>query len=320
MQKSIFTLIIPIHNGDSTIKNTLDSIIKQKNLSLIKTIILINDGSTDQSQTEIENFKKQNKLNIKIIRHKKSSGLSSSLNEGIKNANTEYVITAHQDIVLKENTALTKLKNIINKNPNVFYIYPTIYHPKYIWDKYNFWQKYLFSRYVDTKYDSPIEKFDCINRLKLTNIGLFDEKHFRTAGEDIDLILRAKKAKLIYICSKIKTIHIHNKNPNFSFKDLVKKERQLAETKGVLLRLYGFVIPNLRSFFRECLFVSLFIPKIRIFGALLLIFYIFGYNWKMYQLVGKDSKAFLVPFINLYLLIANITSSTKAFFNKKQII
>ena len=48
--KNIFTLIIPINNGDSTIEKTFSSIIKQKNLNLIKTIILINDASTDKSE------------------------------------------------------------------------------------------------------------------------------------------------------------------------------------------------------------------------------------------------------------------------------
>ena len=317
---NIFSIIIPIHNGDSTIQKTLDSIIKQKSLSLVKTIILINDGSQDNSQKIIEAFKNKYSLNITIIKHQKPHGLSSSLNEGIKMVDTDYVITAHQDIIIKSNSALIKLKKIISKNHDLFYIYPTIYHPRYIWNKYNFWQKCLFSRYVDTKHNSPVEKFDCINRKKLLKIGLFDEKHFRTAGEDIDLIMRAKKQKLKYFASKIKIIHLHNKNPNFSFKDLLKKEKQLAETKGVLFRLHGFSIPNLKSYFRECLFVSLFIPKIRIFGVVLLLFYIFGYSWRMYQQVRTDKKILLLPFINLYLFIANITSSTKAFLNKKQVI
>jgi len=318
--KPLFTLAIPVHNGDSTLKKTFHSITKQKNLNLIKVIILINDGSTDKSQKIINSFKKKNTLSIKIIEHKNALGLSSSLNQAIKIADTNFIIIAHQDIILKSSLALIKLKKIISQNPDVFYIYPTIYHPKYIWNKYNFWQKCLFSRYVNTKHNVPIEKFDCINRQQLINLGLFDEKHFRTAGEDIDLIVRAQKEKLKYYPGKIKVIHLHNKNPAFSFNDLVKKEKQLAETKGVLLRLHGFVIPNLRSFFREGIFVGLFIPKIRIFASYSLIIYIFGYNWRMYQLIFEDKKVLLLPFINLYLFFVNIIASTKAFFIKKQII
>lgn len=316
----IFTIIIPIHNGDSTIKETFDSILKQKKLNFIKEIILINDGSTDKSQEKIDIFKKEKKLNIKIIKHQKAKGLASSFNQAIKMAKTDFIILTHQDVILNSNLALIKLEKIINKNRDIFYIYPIVCHPKYIWNKYNFWQKCLFSRYVNTKHYSPIEKFDCVNRQKLIDLGLFDEKHFRTAGEDLDLIIRANKKNLKYICSNIKAIHLHNKNPNFSFKDLVKKEKQLAETKGVLLRLYGFNIPNFRSFFREVIFIALFIPKINIFATLLLIIYSIGYNWRMYPLIFQDKKVFLLPFVNLYLFGANITSSTKAFLNKKQII
>ena len=318
--KNIFTLIIPINNGDSTIEKTFNSIIKQKDLDLIKEIILINDGSNDNSQQKIENFKKENKLNIKIINHPKAKGLAASFNQAIKMSTTNFIILTHQDIILETKLALLKLKKIINQNPTVFYIYPTICHPKNIWNNYNFWQKCLFSRYVNTKQDAPIEKFDCVSRQQLINIGLFDDIHFRTAGEDIDLIIRAKREKLKYIASKIKVIHLHNKNPKFSFKNLVKKEKQLAETKGVLLRMYGLKIPNIRSFFREVILVGLFIPKINIFAFILLTIYIFGYNWRMYSLIFQDNRVFLLPLINLYLFFANIIASTKAFLNKKQTI
>lgn len=320
MKKPLFTIIIPIHNGDSTIKETFDSIKKQKNFDLVKEIILINDGSTDKSQEKIDNFKKENKLNIKIIKHPKAKGLASSFNQAIKIAKTDFIIFTHQDVILNNNLSIIKLEKIINKNPDVFYIFPIVCHPRHIWNKYNFWQKCLFSRYVNAKHYSPIEKFDCVNRQKLIELGCFDEKHFRTAGEDLDLMIRANRKKLQYICSNIQAIHLHNKNPDFSFKDLVKKEKQYAETKGVLLRLYGFKIPNFRSFFREVIFIGLFIPKINILATLLLIIYIFGYNWRLYQLIFQEKKVLLLPFINLYLFFANITASTKAFFNKKQII
>jgi glycosyltransferase involved in cell wall biosynthesis len=320
LSKSLFTIIIPIHNGDSTIEKTLNSIVNQKNLNLVKTIILINDGSTDKSQQKIDEFKKTNKINIKIIKHLKSQGLASSFNQAIKMATTDYLILCHQDIIIKTESVFLKLKKLTTKNPETFYFFPTVLHPKYIWDKYNFWQKTLFSRYVNTKHHVPIEKFDCINRQKLIRLNLFDQKHFRTAGEDIDLMVRAQKQKYQYQDSHIKVIHLHNKNPNFSFKDLVRKEKQLAQTKGVLLRIHGLVIPNLRSFFREIIFISLLIPQINIFGLILLFIYTFGYNWRMYQLINRDSKVLLLPFINLYLFFINITASTEAFLIKKQTI
>lgn len=319
--KSLFTIIVPIHNGGSTIQKTLESITSQKEInSLVEVLILINDHSTDNSLQLIKDFKKNNKINTKIIDHSKSYGLGASLNEAIKIAKTQYIITIHQDIIINSTIGLTTLAKIINRNPNVFYIHPIVCHPKYIWDQYNFWQKCLFSRYVNTEHHVPIEKFDCINRQKFIEIGLFDQKHFRAAGEDIDLIVRAKKENLEYLDSQIKVTHIHNKNPNFSFKNLVKKEKQLAETKGVLLRLHGPKIPNLRSFYRECLVLGLIFPITRPFSLFFLTIFIFGYNWRMYQLIGKDSRVFLLPFINLYLFYANISASTIAFFNKKQII
>lgn len=319
--KPLFTIIIPVHNGSSTLKQTLNSIKKQKKLDLIKSLIIVDDNSTDQSKKIITDFKNKNtNINIININHSKSIGLARSFNEAIKKSKTKFIILAHQDIIIQNNSAILKLEEIISSNDNIFYIYPTVCHPKYIWKKYNFWQKCLFARYVDKKLPSPVEKFDCIDRQKFTNIGLFDEKHFRTAGEDLDIIIKAKKEKLKYIHSDIKIIHLHNQDSNFSFKNLVKKEKQLAETKGVLLRIYGPNIPNIKSFFREAILISLFIPYLNKIAIISLIIYIFGYNWRMYQFIIEDKKVLLLPLINFYLFLSNILASAKAFLNKKQLI
>lgn len=55
----LFTIIIPIHNGDSTVSETFKSILKQKNLTSVKEIILINDNSSDKSQQKINDFKRK---------------------------------------------------------------------------------------------------------------------------------------------------------------------------------------------------------------------------------------------------------------------
>ena len=54
MEDKSISIIIPIYNAESTLKRCIDSIIKQSYKQW--TLILINDGSTDDSQTICHNY------------------------------------------------------------------------------------------------------------------------------------------------------------------------------------------------------------------------------------------------------------------------
>ena len=76
MSKMKVSIIIPTYNSEKTLNRLLDSVVNQsyKNLE----IILINDGSTDNSLKIINSFEKKDKR-IKII-NQKNQGVSKSRN------------------------------------------------------------------------------------------------------------------------------------------------------------------------------------------------------------------------------------------------
>lgn len=86
MNKKI-SVIIPIYNCEKYLKRLLDSIINQNEKSL--EIILINDGSTDNSLDILKNYEKKYK-NIKVI-NKKNGGVSKSRNDGLNIATGKYI-------------------------------------------------------------------------------------------------------------------------------------------------------------------------------------------------------------------------------------
>ena len=49
MEKKLLSVIIPVYNSELYLKSALDSIVNQTVFNVLE-IILINDGSTDQSQ------------------------------------------------------------------------------------------------------------------------------------------------------------------------------------------------------------------------------------------------------------------------------
>ena len=111
MNESFFSIIIPIYNSAKFLEECIKSVYDQKFKDL--QVILINDCSTDGSQTLCKKYKKKFKLDL--INHKKKLGVAISRNDGIKNAKGKYLIFLDSDDYLLKN-CLVELKKTIEKN------------------------------------------------------------------------------------------------------------------------------------------------------------------------------------------------------------
>ncbi|WGE65244.1 glycosyltransferase [Actinobacillus equuli] len=85
--KSIISIIVPVYNVSFYLKRCIDSLLQQTYTNL--EIILVNDGSTDDSGKICDNYKIIDDR-IKVI-HKENGGLSSARNIGIASASGEYI-------------------------------------------------------------------------------------------------------------------------------------------------------------------------------------------------------------------------------------
>jgi len=87
MKNSYISIIVPIFNGEQYIERCIDCLIKQtlKNIE----IILVNDGSKDNSKLIIEEYSKID-TRIKVY-NKKNGGVSSARNLGIEKASAQYI-------------------------------------------------------------------------------------------------------------------------------------------------------------------------------------------------------------------------------------
>ena len=96
--KELISVIINVYNGEKFIKKCLDSVVNQtyKNLE----IIIINDGSTDNTLSICESYKDNR---IKII-NQENMGLSLSRNVGIDNSHGEYVYFVDSDDFIELDT------------------------------------------------------------------------------------------------------------------------------------------------------------------------------------------------------------------------
>ncbi|MFQ6739306.1 MAG: glycosyltransferase family 2 protein, partial [Alphaproteobacteria bacterium] len=105
------SVIIPVYNTEKFLPQCLNSIIYQtyKNLE----IIIVNDGSTDNSDEICQTFAKHDKR-IKII-YQTNSGVSAARNKGLLNATGDYVHFIDSDDYIN----LDYYEKIISGNKNI---------------------------------------------------------------------------------------------------------------------------------------------------------------------------------------------------------
>ena len=106
--KELISVIINVYNGEKFIKKCLDSVVNQTYRNL--EIIIINDGSTDNTLSICESYKDGR---IKIITTE-NFGLSKSRNIGIDNSHGEYIYFVDSDDCIELDT-LQYLYNLCKK-------------------------------------------------------------------------------------------------------------------------------------------------------------------------------------------------------------
>lgn len=88
-----YSFIVPVYNTSKYLKKCLDSLVKQTFKDF--EIIIVNDGSTDDSRSIISKYEKKYN-NIKVI-NQKNQGLSMARNNGVKEAKGKYLIFIDSD-------------------------------------------------------------------------------------------------------------------------------------------------------------------------------------------------------------------------------
>lgn len=116
MKKEIkVSIIVPIYNVEKFLDQCISSILNQtyKNLE----VILVNDGSEDNSSNIMEKYLKEDNR-IKIIT-KKNGGLSSTRNVGIDVSTGDYIMHVDGDDFINKDTIENMVTEIINSKENI---------------------------------------------------------------------------------------------------------------------------------------------------------------------------------------------------------
>lgn len=96
----MLTIVTANWNGESILKNYLDSLVNQVFKDF--RVIIVDNGSIDKSLDILKKY--QNKLDLKVVALNLNTGFATANNIGIdlglKDIKTEYIVTLNNDIVL----------------------------------------------------------------------------------------------------------------------------------------------------------------------------------------------------------------------------
>lgn len=112
MKSSIISIVIPIYNVSSYLRECLDSVYSQYEKDW--EVILVDDGSNDESGNICEEYRQ--KYPQTIVIHKENGGLSDARNAGIEIAKGEYIYFLDSDDWLAPNAIQALLDFAIKNN------------------------------------------------------------------------------------------------------------------------------------------------------------------------------------------------------------
>lgn len=94
------SVIIPVYNTEKYIEKCLESLAKQTMQDF--EVIIVNDGSTDNSKKVIKDYMKNSNLDIRYL-EKENGGLASARNYGVERALGKYISFLDSDDYLDKN-------------------------------------------------------------------------------------------------------------------------------------------------------------------------------------------------------------------------
>ena len=215
------SVIIPTYNRGNLIINSIKSVLNQTFRNL--EVIVVDDGSTDNTEDEINKITDKR---IKYIKLNSNRGGSNARNVGIKNATGQFISFQDSDDIFYPNKIEKQIKNIINKNSIFdFCKINVIYNSTYSYLIPNARQENsiikgeIFNELISR--GNFISTQSMIIRTKYMKNHLFDIEMPRL--QDYDVILgMIPKVKISYTNEVLVDLHIQNNSVTLSPSKLKK--------------------------------------------------------------------------------------------------
>ena len=209
MKASFFSIVLTSYNSDKFIKKTLESLLDQKYQKF--EVILVDDGSNDNTLKISNIYKNLNNFKLKIIKLKHSGSPARSRNVGVMKSKGEYICFLDADDLFLKNKLFQLNKFIQKKKFDVFYHNVILKHKK----------KNLSCKKININNslkdlllngNKIVLSSSCVNRSFLVKKKIkFNENKKLISVEDYDFWLQIAKLKGSFLLIN-KTLGIYNLN------------------------------------------------------------------------------------------------------------
>jgi cellulose synthase/poly-beta-1,6-N-acetylglucosamine synthase-like glycosyltransferase len=295
------SIVIPIHSCRATIGKTLDGLGEQK-VPAPCEIIFLRDIIKDDTLEIIHAHPLAARWDMVEI-DRPGGGLAAAYNLGWRAARSRYILLMHPDCYPVDKDALQRQVDWLEKE-NALAVEPLIDIPQGDWDTMSFWDRVTSSQFRHAKPAHGLAgKFDLYRREALEKLGGFDDVHFFSAAEDADMVLRLMMVGTIAY-SDVVVVHAHIHPPASRFTSTLRKQAQVGEGAGALLRKHGFAWAFAPSAFpitvvnglKLSLLVGAFVPVFHIWLVSIALMLLLASYYGRWAFQTRDWRVPLIPF------------------------
>src|SRR3989338_2603352 len=218
------SIVIPAYNEEKKLRPTVESVLKLDYPKEKYEVIVINDGSRDNTEkTSREIIKEYKDFNIRLF-SQKNKGKGAALNNGLRRSKGEYFICLDADSYVSKDALRKILPHFTDKVAAVLPLLK-VSRPKTLLQKMQ-WLEYL----VNMFYKELMSKLDCVHvapgpfsvykKSILQKVGGFDENNLT---EDLEISLRLQKHN--YRIVQLLNTDVYTIAPS-NFKELYKQRNR----------------------------------------------------------------------------------------------
>jgi glycosyltransferase involved in cell wall biosynthesis len=113
--KSSLSIIIPAYNEEKTVASVIKKVLKNK---LVSEVIVVNDGSNDNTKFEIKNLKSKK---LKVLNKIRNEGKGAAIRDGIKLVTGKILVIQDADLEYDPNEYGKLVKPILDKKADVVF-------------------------------------------------------------------------------------------------------------------------------------------------------------------------------------------------------
>lgn len=231
------SIVIPAYNEERNIIKTLKSLTRLAYPKNRLEIIVVNDGSTDNTKSLVSKFMAENKaFDIKLI-NKKNEGKGAALNDSLKVAKGEFFICLDADSIVTKDALVKILPHFTSKNIAVVLPLLKVERPKNLWQRMQ-WLEYIINMF----YKKLMSKLNCVHVSPgpfsvyradiLKKVHGFDEDNL-TEDLEITLRLQSKNYRIVQLLDA----EVFTLAPN-TFKELYKQRNRWY--KGSVINAFKY--------------------------------------------------------------------------------